>query len=217
MGHKVNPISFRLGKLQSWKSKWFARKNFAFLLEEDIKLRDFIEKKLKSAGISRVEILRSSNKATFVIKSSRPGVVIGREGAGIEELRKILKKKMQDPKIEVKLDIEEVRTPWLDASLVAQNIAEQIEKRVNFRRVMKTALRQVMEVGARGVKIMVAGRLNGADMARTEWLTEGRLPLQTLRADIDFGKEEADTKYGKIGVKVWIYKGEVFTRERKGT
>ena len=122
MGHKVNPISFRLGKLQSWKSKWFARKNFAFLLEEDIKLRDFIEKKLKSAGISRVEILRSSNKATFVIKSSRPGVVIGREGAGIEELRKILKKKMQDPKIEVKLDIEEVRTPWLDASLVAQNL-----------------------------------------------------------------------------------------------
>jgi len=212
MGHKVNPISFRLGGIQSWRSKWFAKKDYKEMLKEDITLRDYILKKFPSGGISRVDIKRSANQVVFIVYSSRPGIVIGRGGEGAEKLREELKKKIGNPKIEVKVNIEEVKNSWLNANLAAQYIKEQLEKRIGFRRTLKQTLKQITDAGATGAKVMVSGRLDGAEMCRKEWMAQGRLPLHTFRADIDFAQNEADTKYGKIGIKVWIYKGEVFSK-----
>jgi len=212
MGHKVSPISFRLGGIQNWKSKWFAKRSYKEILKEDVTLRDYILKKFSSGGISRIDIRRSANQVVFIVHSSRPGIIIGRGGEGAEKLREELKKKIDDPKIEVKVNIEEVKVPWLDASLATQYIKEQLEKRVGFRRTLKQSLKQIMDARAKGAKVMVSGRLDGAEMSRKEWLAQGRLPLHTFRADVDFAENEANTKYGKVGIKVWIYKGEIFSK-----
>ncbi len=212
MGHKVSPISFRLGGIQNWKSKWFAKRSYKEILKEDVTLRDYILKKFSSGGISRIDIRRSANQVVFIVHSSRPGIMIGRGGEGAEKLREELKKKIDDPKIEVKVNIEEVKVPWLDASLATQYIKEQLEKRVGFRRTLKQSLKQIMDARAKGAKVMVSGRLDGAEMSRKEWLAQGRLPLHTFRADVDFAENEANTKYGKVGIKVWIYKGEIFSK-----
>ena len=212
MGHKVSPISFRLGGIQDWRSKWFVKKSYGKILKEDVMLRDYILKKFSSGGISRIDIRRSANQIVFIIHSSRPGIMIGRGGEGAEKLREELKKKIDDPKIEVKVNIEEVKVPWLDANFATQYVKEQLEKRIGFRRTLKQALKQIMDARAKGAKVMVSGRLDGAEMSRKEWLAQGRLPLHTFRADIDFAGNEANTKYGKVGIKVWIYKGEIFSK-----
>jgi len=210
MGQKTHPYGFRLGVIKTWDSKWFASKNYAKFLHEDIIIKKFLKTKLKQAGVSRIEIERAANKDKRVkinIYSARPGLVIGRKGAEVESLKKELQK-MTDK--EVVLNITEVKRPEVDAQLVAENVALQLERRVSFRRAMKRNVSQAMKFGAKGIKAMCAGRLAGAEMARTEWYREGRVPLQTLRADIDYGFAISMTKYGVIGVKVWIFKGEVF-------
>ena len=208
MGNKVNPIGMRLQVNRTWDSRWYAdTKDYGNLLLEDLKIRDFIEKECKQAGISRVIIERPHKKCRVTIHTARPGVIIGKKGADIEGLRKKLAK-MTDS--ELHLNIVEVRKPEVDATLVGENIAQQLERRVSFRRAMKRAVQTTMRLGAGGVKVNVAGRLGGAEIARTEWYREGRVPLHTLRADIDYGMAEARTTYGIIGVKVWIFKGEVF-------
>ena len=210
MGQKTHPYGFRLGVIKTWDSKWFAAKNYAKFLHEDIVIKKFLKTKLKQAGVSRIEIERAANKDKRVkinIYSARPGLVIGRKGAEVENLKKELQK-MTDK--EVILNITEVKRPEVDAQLVAENVALQLERRVSFRRAMKRNVSQAMKFGAKGIKAMCAGRLAGAEMARTEWYREGRVPLQTLRADIDYGFAISMTKYGVIGVKVWIFKGEVF-------
>ncbi len=210
MGQKTHPYGFRLGVIKTWDSKWFAAKNYAKFLHEDIIIKKFLKTKLKQAGVSRIEIERAANKDKRVkinIYSARPGLVIGRKGAEVESLKKELQK-MTDK--EVVLNITEVKRPEVDAQLVAENVALQLERRVSFRRAMKRNVSQAMKFGAKGIKAMCAGRLAGAEMARTEWYREGRVPLQTLRADIDYGFAISMTKYGVIGVKVWIFKGEVF-------
>ena len=210
MGQKTHPYGFRLGVIKTWDSKWFAAKNYAKFLHEDIIIKKFLKTKLKQAGVSRIEIERAANKDKRVkinIYSARPGIVIGRKGAEVESLKKELQK-MTDK--EVVLNITEVKRPEVDAQLVAENVALQLERRVSFRRAMKRNVSQAMKFGAKGIKAMCAGRLAGAEMARTEWYREGRVPLQTLRADIDYGFAISMTKYGVIGVKVWIFKGEVF-------
>ena len=210
MGQKTHPYGFRLGVIKTWDSKWFASKNYAKFLHEDIIIKKFLKTKLKQAGVSRIEIERAANKDKRVkinIYSARPGLVIGRKGAEVENLKKELQK-MTDK--EVILNITEVKRPEVDAQLVAENVALQLERRVSFRRAMKRNVSQAMKFGAKGIKAMCAGRLAGAEMARTEWYREGRVPLQTLRADIDYGFAISMTKYGVIGVKVWIFKGEVF-------
>jgi small subunit ribosomal protein S3 len=210
MGQKTHPYGFRLGVIKTWDSKWFASKNYAKFLHEDIVIKKFLKTKLKQAGVSRIEIERAANKDKRVkinIYSARPGIVIGRKGAEVENLKKELQK-MTDK--EVVLNITEVKRPEVDAQLVAENVALQLERRVSFRRAMKRNVSQAMKFGAKGIKAMCAGRLAGAEMARTEWYREGRVPLQTLRADIDYGFAISMTKYGVIGVKVWIFKGEVF-------
>ena len=206
MGHKVNPHGLRVGIIKSWDSKWFAGKDFAKFLHEDVKLRDYIKTKLFAAGISRVEIERAGGRVKITIHTGKPGMVIGRGGAGIEELRKNLKKMTES---QVDVNIAEIKQQDMDATLVAESIAAQLEKRIAFRRAMKQAVGRTIKAGGKGIKVMVGGRLGGAEIARSESYREGSIPLHTLRADIDYGTAEAHTTYGRIGVKVWIYKGEV--------
>ena len=206
MGQKVNPHGLRVGVIKDWDSKWYAEKDFADNLVEDYKLRKFIKKELYSAGISRIEIERAAGRVKLIIYTAKPGYVIGKGGAEIEKLKARVQK-MTSSKLFI--DIKEVKRPDKDAQLVAENIAQQLENRVSFRRAMKSTMSRSMKAGALGIKTSVSGRLGGADMARTEFYSEGTIPLQTLRADIDYGFAEADTTYGKVGVKVWIYKGEV--------
>jgi len=207
MGQKVHPIGIRLGIVRDWTSKWYAdSKNFADYLYTDMKVREFLKEKLKQASVSRIEITRPARNARITIHSARPGMVIGKKGEDIERLRIEVSKRMGVP---AHISIEEIRKPELDAQLVAESVAQQLERRIMFRRAMKRAVTNAMRLGAQGVKINVAGRLNGAEIARSEWYREGRVPLHTLRADIDYGFAEAKTTYGVIGVKVWIFKGEV--------
>jgi small subunit ribosomal protein S3 len=207
MGQKIHPTGFRLSVQKNWSSKWFANsKNFAEQLHKDIEVRDFLRKKLANAGISKVIIERPAKNAKITLYTARPGVVIGRKGEEIETLRAELRRRMGLP--DVALNVEEVRKPEVDAQLIADSITSQLEKRIMFRRAMKRAMQNAMRLGAQGIKIMSAGRLNGIEIARTEWYREGRVPLHTLRADIDYGFSEAKTTYGIIGVKVWVFKGE---------
>lgn len=211
MGQKIHPTGFRLSVQRNWQSKWYANSNnFATMLNEDIKVRAFLSEKLKGASVGRILIERPSKNARITIFSSRPGVVIGKKGEDIEVLRSELQKRMGVP---VHVNIEEIRKPELDAQLIADNIAQQLEKRIMFRRAMKRAMQNAMRLGAQGIKIMSSGRLNGIEIARTEWYREGRVPLHTLRADLDYGTSEAKTTYGIIGIKVWIFKGEYLGRD----
>jgi len=210
MGKKINPFLHRLGVIRDWKSKWFNMNQYREYLRKDIELRGYLTEKLKKAAIEDVIIERSSNSIVINIHSARPGIVIGRGGTGVEELKQDIAKKI-NKKTELKVNIIEIKNSELSASLVAQSIAEQIEKRSPFRRVLKQAIEKTMQnKKAKGIKVAIAGRLNGAEMARTEWLSEGKIPLQTMRADIDFAKYVARTTYGAIGIKVWINKGEIF-------
>ena len=210
MGQKVNPIGLRLGIVKTWESKWFGGKNYAEYILEDYKLRKFIKEKLYHAGVSRIEIERSSKRVRLRIYTSRPGIVIGKKGSEIALLKNNIEK-ITDR--EVSIDIQEIRKPEIDAQLVAENVALQIERRVAFRRAMKRGVSSAMRFGALGVKIICSGRLGGAEMARTEWYREGRVPLHTLRADIDYGFIDARTTYGVIGVKVFIFKGEILKKD----
>ncbi len=212
MGQKVNPHGMRVGIIKDWDSKWFAeKKSFGDLLVEDFKIRKYVKDKLYIAGISKIEIERAANRIKVSIHTAKPGMVIGKGGSGVEQLKAELEKLTKKSVI---VNVEEIKQPELDAQLVAENIAAQIERRISFRRAMKQAIQRTMKAGALGVKTAVSGRLGGADMARTEGYSEGTIPLQTLRADIDYGFAEADTTYGKIGVKVWIYKGEVLPTKK---
>jgi len=211
MGQKVHPVGIRLGISADWNAKWFANKaDFPNLLNADIKVREFLRKKLANANVSRIQIERPTGSATITIHTARPGVVIGKKGADIEILRKEVANIIGLHINSVKVNIEEIRKPELDAKLVAESIAQQLERRVMFRRAMKRAIQNTMRMGAQGVKIKIGGRLNGAEIARSEMYHEGRVPLHTLRADIDYGTHEALTTYGILGIKVWIYKGEIF-------
>lgn len=213
MGQKIHPIGFRLSVTRNWSSKWFSNtKGFSGTLIEDIKVRDFLKKKLGHASLSRIQIERPAKNARITLFSARPGVVIGKKGEDIENLRKQVQAMMSVP---VTLNIEEVRKPETDAQIIADSIATQLEKRIMFRRAMKRAMQNAMRFGAQGIKIMSSGRLNGAEIARTEWYREGRVPLHTLRAEIDYGFAEANTTYGVIGIKVWVYKGEGLARGEK--
>ncbi|WAR44310.1 30S ribosomal protein S3 [Methylomonas rapida] len=208
MGQKVHPTGIRLGIVKDWTSRWYANsQNYPVLLLQDLKVREYIKTKLAHASVSRVQINRPANNANITVHTARPGIVIGKKGEDIDVLRQDISKMMGVP---VQLNVEEIRKPELDAYLVAESIAQQLEKRIMYRRAMKRAVTNTMRLGAEGIKITVAGRLNGAEIARTEWYREGRVPLHTLRADIDYGTAEAKTTYGIIGIKVWIFKGEVF-------
>jgi small subunit ribosomal protein S3 len=210
MGQKVHPTGFRLGVVTDWTSTWYAEgRNYADYLNTDLSVRDHIRKKLSHASVSRIQIQRPAKNARIVIHTARPGIVIGKKGEDIEALRNEISRMMGVP---AHVSVEEIRKPELDAYLVAESIAGQLERRIMFRRAMKRAVTNAMRLGALGIKVMVAGRLNGAEIARTEWYREGRVPLHTLRADIDYGLAEARTTYGVIGVKVWIFKGEVFAK-----
>jgi small subunit ribosomal protein S3 len=213
MGQKVSPIGLRIGINKTWESNWYANKDFAKFLEKDIKIREYLTKRLKDAAVSSVLINRTSKKTEVIINTAKPGVVIGHGGEEIEKVKKELKKLVDE---NIQISIMEIKKPDVDAALVAENIAHQIENRVSFRIAQKRAIRNAMKAGAKGIKTSVSGRLGGADMARTEGYTEGNLPLHTLRADIDYAHKEADTTYGKIGVKVWIYKGEILASKQKG-
>jgi small subunit ribosomal protein S3 len=214
MGHKVHPTGIRLGIAKDWNSKWFANKgDYAKYLVADIKVRDMLKKKLAAAGISKIQIERPAKTARVTIHTARPGVVIGKKGEDIEKLRKEVSDMMGVP---THINVSEVRKPELDAQLVAESIAQQLERRIMFRRAMKRSVGNAMRLGALGIKINVSGRLNGAEIARSEWSREGRVPLHTLRADIDYGTAEAKTTYGIIGIKVWIYKGEIFDLSQIG-
>jgi small subunit ribosomal protein S3 len=206
MGQKVNPVGFRVGITRPWESKWYAERDYQRFLHEDIQIRRYLKEKLFSAGISKIRIERAANKAKVFIHAAKPGVIIDKRARGLDQLRLDLQKLVQT---EVFLNVMEVRKVDTDAILVAENIAAQLEKRVSFRRAMKKAMQQSKKAGAKGIKVMCAGRLGGADMSRTEWYREGRVPLHTLRADVDYGLAEARTTYGVIGVKVWIFKGEM--------
>ena len=206
MGQKTHPIGLRLGIIRTWNSRWYEEKNYARWLHEDIRLREFVKEKLHHSGVSRIDIERAANKVKVNIHTARPGIVIGRGGKGVEDLKKQVQKLTSS---EVFLNIQEVRKAEVDAQLVAESVATQLERRIAFRRAMKKAVTTAMKFGAKGIKIMSAGRLGGAEMSRTEWYREGRVPLHTLRADIDWGFAEARTTYGKIGVKCWIFRGEV--------
>lgn len=212
MGQKVNPHGMRVGIIKDWDSRWYADdKHFSDMLVEDHKIREFLKKKLEQAGISKIDIERASGRVKVTVYSAKPGVVIGKGGAEIENTKKQLQKLTAD---KVVLEIKEIKRPDKDAQLVAENIAQQLENRVSFRRAMKSAMNRTMKTGALGVKASCAGRLGGADIARTETYSDGTIPLQTLRADIDYGFAEADTTYGKVGVKVWIYKGETLPKKK---
>lgn len=213
MGQKIHPIGFRLSVTRDWSSRWFANsKAFPAMLREDIAVRDYLRKKLAHASVGRVVIERPAKNARVTVFSARPGVVIGKKGEDIEQLKQDLQRRMGVP---VHVSIEEIRKPEIDAQLIADSIAQQLEKRIMFRRAMKRAMQNAMRLGAQGIKIMSSGRLNGAEIARTEWYREGRVPLHTLRAEIDYGTSEAKTTYGVIGIKVWVFKGESMTRGEK--
>ena len=215
MGQKVHPYGFRLGFNKPWRSRWFAKQGYAKLLQEDLELKEALRERLKSAGVSSIEVDRPGNKLRVTIRTSRPGIIIGRKGAEIEKLKQDLAKKT---KREVFIDIQEVHKPELDAQLVSESIALQLEKRVAFRRAMRKAVDSALRFGCKGIKVRVSGRLNGAEIARSEWYLQGQLPLHTLRADIDYGFAEAHTTYGVIGIKAWLYKGEILdlTKRRGG-
>jgi small subunit ribosomal protein S3 len=212
LGQKVQPTGFRLGYIKTWDSRWYGKKDYAKCLHEDLKIRDFLKKRLFHAGVSKIVIERAASKITATIYTARPGIVIGRKGAEIEAIKKDVSKLTGQ---EITLNILEVRKPDLDAQLVAENVALQLQRRVGFRRVMRKAVMTSRKMGSLGIKVMCAGRLGGAEIARTEWFRDGRVPLHTLRADIDYGYTESKTTYGIIGVKVWIFKGEVFVGEEK--
>ncbi len=213
MGQKVHPTGIRLGIVKDWTSKWYAdSKNFADFLNLDLEIRGFIKQKLKHASVSRIQIERPASNANITIHTARPGIVIGKKGEDIEKLRAEVSRKMGMP---VHINIAEIRKPEIEAQLVAESVAQQLERRIMFRRAMKRAVGNAMRLGAQGIKINVAGRLNGAEIARSEWYREGRVPLHTLRADIDYGFTEANTTYGVIGVKVWVFKGEILGHEEQ--
>lgn len=212
MGQKIHPHGLRLGIIKTWDAKWYAGKDFATNLHEDLKIRKFVKTKAFSAGVSKVVIERAANRVKIVIHTAKPGMIIGRGGAGIEDLKKSLK---QLTGKQIDINIAEVRQPDMDAQLVAENIAAQLERRIAFRRAMKQSIQRTMRVGAKGIKVMVGGRLGGAEIARSEAARDGSIPLHTLRADIDYGTAEAHTTYGLIGVKVWIYKGEILPEVKK--
>jgi len=213
MGQKVHPTGIRLGIVKDWTSTWYAdSKDYPNFLYTDLKVREYLQKKLASASVSRIQIERPANNARVIIHTARPGIVIGKKGEDIDRLRIAISNMMGVP---AQVSVEEIRKPELDATLVAQNVASQIERRIMFRRAMKRAVTNSMRIGAEGIKINVAGRLNGAEIARSEWYREGRVPLHTLRADIDYGIAEASTTYGIIGIKVWIFKGEIFDYGKK--
>lgn len=211
MGQKVNPISLRLGIVKTWESRWFAGKKYADYIYEDYRIRRFVKEKLHHAGVSKIEIERSTRRVRLRIFTARPGIVIGKKGAEIEKLKKELEGRVSQ---EVLIDIQEIRKPEVDAQLVAENVAMQIERRVAFRRAMKRGVSSAMRFGAQGVKIICSGRLGGAEMARTEWYREGRVPLHTLRADIDYGVTEANTTYGLVGIKVFVFHGEILKQNQ---
>ncbi len=216
MGQKVNPIGFRLGIATDWTSKWYADGgNYAGFLGNDLQVRDYLKQKLSQASVSRIQIERPARAAFITIYTARPGIVIGKKGEDVEALRREVAKRMGLDLNNVKINIDEIRKPEIDAQLVAESIAQQLERRIMFRRAMKRAVANAMRLGALGVKVNVAGRLNGAEIARSEWYREGRVPLQTLRADIDYGFAEANTTYGVLGVKLWVFKGEVFDLDTK--
>jgi small subunit ribosomal protein S3 len=206
MGQKVHPIGFRLGVIKTWDSRWFSKKNYAALLHEDIKIRKIVKERLMHAGVAKIEIERAGQKAKITIHTARPGIIIGKKGAEVDKLKKDLEALTGK---QIYINIQEIRRPELDAQLVAENIALQLERRIAFRRAMKKAVTSALRLGAQGIKITCAGRLAGGEIARTEWYREGRVPLHTLRADIQYGFFEAKTTMGQIGVKVWIYKGDV--------
>jgi small subunit ribosomal protein S3 len=210
MGQKVNPIGLRVGINRTWDSRWFSARDYAGKLVKDLKLREYVRERLKAAGISKVIIERAAQNTTVTVYTARPGVVIGKKGADIEKLRKDLSARAGS---DVALNIVEIRKPEIDAQLVSEGIAQQLERRVSFRRAMKRATQSAMRLGAKGIRVNVAGRLGGTDIARTEWYREGRVPLHTLRADLDYGFSEALTTYGIIGVKVWIYKGDIMEHD----
>lgn len=212
MGQKIHPIGLRLGIIKDWESKWYAEKNFADLIQEDQAIRRHIKTKLARAGIARVEIERAANRVRITMHSARPGIIIGRGGTGIDALKKELEAMTGK---QIQLNVQEIRRPELEATLVAQNVASQLERRVAYRRAMKQAVARSLRAGAKGIRIACSGRLAGAEIARYEWYREGRVPLQTLRADIDFGVAEALTTYGRIGVKAWIYRGDVLPERRR--
>ena len=213
MGQKIHPVGFRLSVLRNWSSKWYANsKNFPGMLQEDVKVRDFLKQKLAHAAVGKIIIERPAKNAKITIYSARPGVVIGKKGEDIESLKAQLQQLLRVP---VHINIEEIRKPELDAQLISDSIAQQLQKRIMFRRAMKRAITNAMRLGAQGIKIMSAGRLNGIEIARTEWYREGRVPLHTLRADIDYGFSEAKTTYGIIGIKVWVFKGEILTKHEQ--
>ncbi|MCR5626743.1 MAG: 30S ribosomal protein S3 [Lachnospiraceae bacterium] len=214
MGQKVNPHGLRVGIIKGWDSKWYAEEDFADYLVEDYNIRKYLKEKLYSAGISKIEIERSSGKAKAIVYTSKPGIVIGKGGKDIEDTKKALAKKTGK---NFEIEIKQIKRPDMDAQLVAENIASQLEGRVSFRRAMKSAMQRTLKNGAKGIKASVSGRLGGADIARREFYSEGTIPLQTLRADIDYGFAEADTTYGKVGVKVWIYKGEILPGKANAT
>ncbi len=211
MGQKVNPVGLRVGVIKNWNSNWYADKDFADNLAEDHSIRKFLKKRLYASGVSNIEIERASDRVKVTVYTSKPGMVIGKGGAEIEKVKKELKKFTEK---KISLDIKEVRRPDLDAQLVAENIALQLENRVSYRRAMKSAMQRTMRAGAKGIKTSISGRIGGADIARREFYSDGTIPLQTLRADIDYGFAEADTTYGKVGVKTWIYKGEVLPTKK---
>ena len=218
MGQKVHPTGFRLGIATDWTSKWYAEgKDYAQFLNSDLEIRDYLKKKLSQASVSRIQIDRPARAAFVVIHTARPGIVIGKKGEDVEALRDEVARRMGLNVNNVKINIEEIRKPEIDAQLVSESVAQQLERRIMFRRAMKRAVSNAMRLGALGVKINVAGRLNGAEIARSEWYREGRVPLHTLRADIDYGFAEALTTYGIIGIKTWIFKGEVFDLESKNS
>lgn len=216
MGHKINPTSFRIKITDTWKSRWFSKTHYKEQLRDDVRIREYLELHLKKAGLVRIDIERTGDGTiNVIVKTTKPGLIIGKGGAGIEELKKKIKQKLGIKK-ELKVNIEEVRDINLQAQVVANGIAEQLEKRVAFRRLMKQSLEQIMQAGAKGAKVAIGGRLNGADIARTEHLGSGKIPLHTLRADIDFARSTAFTTYGTVGIKVWIYKGDVFEEKHDG-
>ncbi len=212
MGQKVHPYGFRLGYNKPWKSRWFAKRDYGALLHEDLKLKQVLKGRLRAAGVSSIEIDRMANKLRITIRASRPGIIIGRKGSEIDKLKADLQKGTHR---EIYLDIQEVYKPELDAQLVAESIALQLEKRIAFRRAVRKAVDSALRFGCKGIKVRVSGRLNGAEIARTEWYLQGRLPLQTLRADIDYGLAEAHTTYGVIGVKSWVYRGDLLEAKKR--
>jgi small subunit ribosomal protein S3 len=212
LGQKVHPYGFRLGVIKDWHSRWFFPKGYTQVLHDDLKLRKQIKERFRHAGVSKIEIERDGRRVKVVIHTARPGIIIGKKGSEIEDLRRALEKETGKT---VYVNIEEIKRPDIDATLIAENVAGQLVRRIGFRRAMKRTVQTAMKNGALGVKIQCSGRLGGAEMSRTEWVREGRVPLHTLRADIDYGTAEASTKYGVIGIKVWVFRGEVFAREKK--